>query len=319
MRSRKAKSKRPFYLPLSMRTFCTIITSSHIPYALVLYRSYARFLDVPLHVLCVDREHADLLRLPLPHQVHLLMADTLPLDETGNAIAQKYRDDPDALRWSLKPVLLRHLLTDRGYDQAIFLDTDICFFADPAFLFDALTGGAMLLSPHWRCSDPESDAFNFALNFRDGIYNGGFIGAARDGIPALEWLAKACLFKCTNDYHEGFFADQKYLDFLASRYEGIRVLRHKGCNVANWNRVDCKRTASGDTVLINAEYPVVFIHFTKSTIYGILYGTDHMLDSFLKEYEQLLLEVSPDFKPFALPAKRKRTMREKILARLKKG
>jgi hypothetical protein len=140
----------------------------------------------------------------------------------------------------------------------------------------------------------------FETNFRDGIYNGGFLGATRSGIAALEWLAVACLYKCEVDYERGLFYDQKYYDLLASRFEGVLSLRHHGCNVANWNTIDSKRVQSGDTVLINGVDPVVFIHFTKSTMRGILDGSDVLLSPFLEEYTSALKAINPAYKPFTL-------------------
>ena len=251
-------------------------------------------MDIPMHALIVDRRH-DITGYEIPDGVTLTYLDTLELNDVEREIILKYQDNPDGLRWSLKSVWLRSLLTSGGYQQVIFVDPDMFFFNDPQFLFDELNEGSILLSPHWRSSDPKKDAFNFELNFRDGIYNGGFLGASFGGIPALEWLARACLHKCEIDHERGLFYDQKYFDLLPSRFKDIRILRHKGCNVANWNQVDCIRVLVDDQVLINGTDPVVFIHFTKSTILGIRNGTDSLLIAYLNEYESSLSRINPSY------------------------
>jgi hypothetical protein len=198
---------------------------------------------------------------------------------------------------------MHHLLTAKNFDQVIFIDPDVCFFSDPSFLFDEMSGASVLLSPHWRSSDPLADPVNFELNFKDGIYNGGCIGATQKGIPALEWLARACLYKCENGPGSGLFADQKYLDLLQSRFPDVQVIQHKGCNVANWNMIDCKRMAFGEGVRINGTDPIVFIHFSKSTIRGILSGKDALLLPYLEEYISLLKECNPSFPGFVMEQK----------------
>jgi len=214
------------------------------------------------------------------------------LDETVARLRQKYRSDKSILRWSLKPVWLQYLLSTGQYQEVIYVDPDICFFSNPGFLFDELSTGSILLSPHWRSTDPEVDPVNFELNFMDGIYNGGFLGASQHGIDALRWLTKACLYKCEIDRERGLYYDQKYFDLLSSRFEGVREIMHRGCNVASWNRIDCKRELVGETVLINGSYPIVFIHFTRSTIQGILGGKDVLLVSYLEEYQRILNDLN---------------------------
>ena len=91
------------------------------------------------------------------------------------------------------------------------------------------------------------------------------------------------------------FVDQKYLDILPSRFQGVRQLWHKGCNVANWNMVDCRRVQVDDQILINGVEPIVFIHFTKSTIRGILNGDDALLLPYLNSYEDKLQSINPAY------------------------
>jgi hypothetical protein len=282
-----------------MRTFCTIITTDFIYHAIALYKSWSRFAEIPMQVLIVDQGR-DVHKLELPEQVKITYLDSAELSSTGKAIVSKYREQPDILRWSLKPVWLKVLLSGQDLDKAIFVDPDLYFYADPQFLFDELDHGPILLSPHWRSSDPELDAINFELNFRDGMFNGGFLGASREGIPALDWLAKACLYKCEINHEHGLFLDQKYFDLLPVRFPGTRVLRHRGCNLANWNQVECRREKVGDTIFINGKYPVVFIHFTRSTLRGIRSGADSLLMPFLDEYESVLKQLNPTFvSPYA--------------------
>jgi hypothetical protein len=286
-----------------MRTFSTIITVSHIGYAVALFQSYRRYADISLEVLCVDGEFT---ATEFPG-MHVTSARTLNGEGIGKDNFARYAPQSDALRWSLKPVWLEYLLTHKGYDTAIFIDPDVAFFSDPSFIFDLLHEKAILLSPHWRGMDPAVDEWNFLLNFRDGIYNGGFLGATLKGISALQWLSKACLYRCEISFEKGLFADQKYFDILHSRFRDVEVLRHQGCNIANWNQKECVRVASGSQVLINGTDPVVFIHFTRSTIKGIVQGDDTLLQPYLSDYVRMLRTSYPEFElPDFGPLKQKK-------------
>ena len=98
-----------------------------------------------------------------------------------------------------------------------------------------------------------------------------------------------CEYACEKDREKGLFDDQIYLNILPVYFENVGIIRHRGCNVANWNQVECRRTIQNDgTVLINGLYPVIFIHFTASTIKGILNGSDSALISYLKIYAKAI-------------------------------
>ena len=302
-----------------MQAFSTIITSDYVPYALALFHSYRRFLGVQMQVLIID--DADKVKSwnTLPAELLITHLSDLDLDETGSAIVRKYKNNPEVLRWALKPIWLRWLLVSTNLEQVFYVDADIYFFSDPRFLFVELSESSILLCPHWRSIDPKADPVNFELNFRDGIYNGGCIGVTRTGIPALDWLADVCRYECKMDYARGLFYDQKYLDLLPARFSGVKCITHKGCNVANWNIVDCRRFEWTDDILINGQDPIVFVHFTHSTIHGILNGSDGLLTNHLKEYEQALRTFAPvpmDQFPDVSTARQTRGFLSKVLAKL---
>lgn len=205
--------------------------------------------------------------------------------DLGKKILDKYSKSfkKDNLRWSLKPVFIKHLI-DQGYNEVIFTDPDTYYFSDFSFLFDELKDHSVILTPHWRSSNPEMDQGNFDLLFVGGLFNGGFIGINQNGIDAMDWWARMCLHRCEIDFTKGQYVDQTYLNLFPVLFDGVKILKHKGCNVANWNQVDCPRVLVGNEVMIDGKWPIVFIHFTKSTIRGIINGSDHMLKPYLDRY-----------------------------------
>lgn len=274
---------------------CTIITADYAHFALALHDSIRRFKkNISFTVLVISGELGKQPRKEMQSRGTFFILDEKVFEENeiAKSLKEKYsKTDPDAYRWSMKPVLMEFLLKDY-LERVIYLDSDIYFFSDFGFLFEELRDSHILLSPHYRCSDPYVDAFNFGLNFLEGLYNGGFIGGTKKGIPALQYWASLCLYKCEKESEQGFYDDQRYLDILPVVFEGVNHIKHKGCNIANWNQIECKRSLEGNDILINGKYPIIFIHFTKSFFNGVLTGKDQLLLPYLKEYRDTLFEYS---------------------------
>lgn len=266
------------------KVFCTIITKSHFGYAEALATSLEVYSDdFLLYALVVDADLRDKSRSGL---VVLSLPEVE--SELSVLLARRYLDfgQHDEFRWSMKSVLLLHLLAKAKAkaDKVIFVDPDIAFFNDPRFLFDFLDSSNVLLTPHWRCNDPSKDPVNFRLLMTEGYFNAGFVAVCSGAEEALEWWARICLGRCERAQSEGLFVDQSYLNLLPVYFDKVRIIRHRGCNVANWNLKMNRREMVDGEVLINGKDPVVFIHFTNSTIRGILCGEDGYLRPHLEQW-----------------------------------
>ncbi|MGG5487537.1 hypothetical protein [Gaetbulibacter jejuensis] len=275
---------------------CTVITNNYAHYALALHDSFKDYDDTVDYCVFVSNGALDTAyedEFEARGIVLLTVADFKD-NRLAKQMHEKYATVyHDAYRWGMKPLVMIELL-NRSYDHVIYVDSDIYFFADYTFLWKELETRSMLLSPHWRCSDPSISETNFRHNFLDGIYNGGFVGASKKGIKAMSYWAELCLFKCEVNRNDGFYVDQRYLDILPTRFEGVGHITHRGCNVANWNIVDCQRVAQADgTVLINNTFPIVFIHFTNSLFKGAyLWKDDALLIPYIERYRDNLLNYS---------------------------
>jgi hypothetical protein len=279
--------------------YCTIITADYLPYAQALLDSLSAHTggSAILYVLVADEQSASAHTADAQTpQLRLVYPDQIP-SEMARSMAARYQTDyMDGYRWAMKPVFMAYLMQEMGLDRVLYLDSDLFFFSDPRFLFDLLDGHRVILTPHWRCAErPEDDPSHFRTNFLDGIYNAGFVGARRDALDILHFWANLCRYACTIRQQDGYYVDQKYLDILHSRFEGVGVVRHRGCNVSDWNRDDCRRTLlDSGTVAINGTYPIVFIHFTKDQMARIVEGADPLLRPHLDQYAQCLGRYHPD-------------------------
>jgi lipopolysaccharide biosynthesis glycosyltransferase len=191
----------------------------------------------------------------------------------------------------MKPVLINYLIKVSAYEKVICVDCDLFFFNDFSFLFEALDQYNILLTPHWRSSDPFKDPNGFKYLFNHGLFNAGFIGVNKHATAAMDWWANVCWFSCANSSFEGQYVDQTYLNLLPVYFENVHILKHQGCNVAQWNVLECKRILQmNGSVLINNRYPIVFIHFVSTAKREY----DIRLSAYLDEYLDTLALYSTE-------------------------
>lgn len=275
-----------------MNHFCTISTASHMYKTFALAESLNNIGGNMLHVLVIDGPVKDYAF----ENCRFWAIDDLKGNETGNKIVAKYKNHKDKLRWSLKPVFMKHLLEAQITDRIIYLDNDLFFYFESSFLFDLLGEHAFLLTPHHYKNNPKRDQNWFEANFRVGLYNAGFVGASVKGINTLQWWADCCAYRCEKSAIRGLFDDQKYLDLVPVLEETAHIIRHKGCNVAGWNTEVCKRETVKGQVLIDGKYPIIFIHFNDTAIREIINGDDTVLINYYRNYVYALKKYKPDLK-----------------------
>lgn len=270
-----------------MKNFCTITTFSH------LYKTYALADSINkiggnLKVLLVDNENET--RNNAPQNVFFYFLKDLN-EEIALKIQEKYPPKSDPLRWSLKPVFLKHLL--QAFDKMIYVDNDIYFYHDTDFLFEELNKYDILLTPHHYPKNPEKNQNWLEANFRRGLYNAGFFACNQKASKALDLWANCCLYRCENNVWRGLFVDQKYLDIIPLIHENTHILKHRGCNVAAWNKAENKKVKVKEVVLINEVFPIVFYHFNELSIREICLDKKHVL----KDYFQLYFKNLKHYKP----------------------
>ncbi len=280
-----------------MQTFCTIITANYLPFAKVLFNSLKKFSpNCLLQVLIVDENTNSSSTNFVIHQPSELIKTKL-----FREIEKKYaHTNPDYFRWSLKPIFITYLL-EKEFDKVIFLDPDIYFVGDHKFLFDYLNNASVILTPHWNNVEAYNLDESLIYLMRNGLFNAGFVGANRKGIPAIKWWAEACHYKIDRQAELGIFVDQKYLDILPVEYPNTQILQHRGLNIACWNMDSNKRTIVNGQLLINKKYEVVFIHFTKDTIKHILNGNDYQLRPLLDQYSLMFLQEGYNLQDYVSP------------------
>jgi hypothetical protein len=195
----------------------TVVDAEHVAEGTVALQSALQFCDCAVCMLVLTKE-----KVAHPQEISVINTNEIIQDEVAELIYYKYSGD--CLRWAIKPCLIEYALQEK--DRVIYIDSDCYFVNNGNFLWEEVD--PLLVTPHWR------EVTNKYL-YLHGLYNAGVVGASRNGIEAIQWWKKACLWKTENTPEEGFFVDQKYLDIMPIEW-GANICRHRGVNAAPWNK-----------------------------------------------------------------------------------
>lgn len=239
-----------------MYYFCTYFDHRYLARGLALYESLRRHCpSFQLWVLCLDRTCYDILS-----QLGLANVKLIALEdfEKGDQDLLKAKQNRSMVEYyfTCTPSLPLFILNNCPEVGLItYLDADLFFFADPAPIYDEIADHSIAIIGH-----------RFPPNLRElervGIYNVGWLSFRRDvnAFACLSWWRERCIEWCYDQWGDGRFADQKYLDDWPSRFEGVVVLGNKGANLAPWNLGNYKIYENGDCAWVD-EQPLICFHF----------------------------------------------------------
>ncbi len=240
-------------------TICfTSFSLSYLPRARILARSLRRaHPEWRLVALLVDAA-AD-----LPEFDEVVTADQLGIPRFR---AWLFKHDLIEACTAVKGEMLRRLLAE-GWQRVIYLDPDIAVFAGLHEIETALGDSSIVFTPHQvsPSTDTQAIADNEMTAFRYGIYNLGFLAVRNDETSRAfaDWWAAMLHCACYDDIGNGFFTDQKYCDIVPALFDGVRIWRDPGCNVASWNLSSRTLAFDAEGALRVNGATLKFYHFTK--------------------------------------------------------
>jgi len=166
------------------------------------------------------------------------------------------------LNTAVKPWMLAYLF-DRGYDQVVYLDPDICVYSPLDELAAATAETMLVLTPHLTGSISGDDHPSERAILQCGAYNLGFLAVTRQAaLPRfLAWWQDKLEHQCVVEIERGLFVDQKWMDLAPGLFPGVMILRHDGYNVAYWNLRQRALVDNGDGITVNGQ-PLRFFHFS---------------------------------------------------------
>jgi hypothetical protein len=193
----------------------------------------------------------------------VIWAVDLPIDAIHGWL---FKHDVVEVCTAVKGPVLRDLL-ERGAEKVVYLDPDIAVLGSLAPLENWLDEASILLTPHQLEPDDDVEAIidNEICSLVHGIYNLGFVAVRNDksGRAFAEWWDKRLRSFCYDDKPRGLFVDQKWCDHVPSMFDGVKIIRDPGYNVASWNlsrrKISIPQTGE---ILVNSA-PLRFFHFTK--------------------------------------------------------
>jgi hypothetical protein len=180
--------------------------------------------------------------------------------------AMTRRYDITELNTAVKPFYMEYLLTQHpDVEELIYFDPDIIVFQPLTHLLDGLRQGPFLLTPHTlspfpdECMPAENDFMN------TGTYNLGFIAIRRNEETRrmVRWWMDKLSDECRIDLCNGLFVDQKWINLVPHLFDGVRIEKHPGYNVAYWNLHERTLSQRPDgTWVVNGRHELQFFHFS---------------------------------------------------------
>jgi len=236
--------------------YCTYFDHNYLARALLtirslrLYDTSTRIYILALSDLCetVMRELAlpnvEIIPLPMLEQAYPELA-ALKLERTR----MEYY-------FTLTPFLPHYVFAATPADRVTYLDMDLYFFSSPKPMLDSLGQASVAITPH-RFS------FEYREHFIFGLFNVAWITYRRcaEGLDCLNSYKADCTSWCHDRLEDGRFGDQKYLDSWPQRYSSLRIIEHKGINLAPWNVDNYDLRMKNQKLMVDGE-PLVFYHFS---------------------------------------------------------
>lgn len=270
---------------------CTIICSNYIAYARTQYESLKSLgLGYDYFVYVVDAESpqdfsAEPFTVIRPSQLFACDEYTR-LAFLFNALE---------LSTNVKPRLLKHLLQN-GYSNVLYFDPDIYIYRDIGSIFKHFSDGSILLTPHSLHPYEGTLRPNDQDLLIGGTFNLGFIGVSNS--PAarhfLDWWEQRCLQLGYNEVRSGLMVDQKWVNLAPCYFDGVRILKDAGYNVAYWNLHERTLSKVKGEWYVNGQQPLTFYHFS-----GIQFNEHDQISKHQNRYDlNLRKELIPLFEAY---------------------
>ncbi|MDT7602609.1 MAG: hypothetical protein QOF61_606, partial [Acidobacteriota bacterium] len=163
-----------------------------------------------------------------------------------------------------KAQLLDYLIREKSVARLLYLDPDILVTGSLDTLYEKLDTYDIVLTPHLDADYPDDDLLpNDGYILRAGQFNLGFIGvnSSENAQSFLNWWKLKLYKKCVVDIPNGYFVDQKFIDFVPIFFKNIFVERGVGYNVAYWNLHSRRISRENGTWMCN-DSPLYFFHFS---------------------------------------------------------
>ncbi|MGA1977598.1 MAG: hypothetical protein ABSG89_07050 [Bacteroidales bacterium] len=211
----------------------------------------------------VDKKSNNINYDKIPHRI-------LTIDEIGLAgiddLWKKY--DIIELNTSVKPAFFRFIFSNFSQPEYVFyFDPDIKVYSDLDYLLHEFgPGDFMILTPHILLPIPLDDKIpQESIFLNHGVYNLGFLGLKKSlsADSFISWWMERTMILGFRRLSEGLFVDQLWLNLVPVFYDGVKICKNPGCNVAPWNIQERDISCNNGSYWVNSSNPLLFYHFSN--------------------------------------------------------
>lgn len=246
---------------IAVYTSCAL---NYLPKARVLAESLATAEPAASLTLCLNDQPPHWLDLSAEPFDRIWLPEDLGYDR-----AWIFEHDVMELCTAVKGRALLRLFEEEEPDLVIYLDPDVLVCRPLALISEWLGDASVGLVPH--ITAPEETDIGIELTelsvAAHGVYNLGHLVVRRDarGRAFARWWAARLDRYCFDDRARGLFTDQRWVDLVPAIFEGVKILKEPGLDVASWNlsHREIRQTRPGDLAAFEVNgRPLVTYHFS---------------------------------------------------------
>jgi hypothetical protein len=132
-------------------------------------------------------------------------------------------------------------------------------------VYEALAGSAIVVTPASTTPILDGHRPDDIEFLRVGIFNLGFAGVARcdEARRFLRWWSDRCLSDGFHETQSGVFVDQKWVNLAPCYFDGCRILKDPGVNMAQWNLHERVLSVVDGRYIVNGASPLRLFHFSS--------------------------------------------------------
>ncbi len=271
--------------PLIKNHFCTYFDINYLTRGLALYNSLInKSINSELWILCMDTQcHQVLMKMNLPN-LHLITLNEFELYDREVVLTKDTRSRIEYY-FTCTPALMRYIFHKQNDIVLLtYIDSDLFFFNDPTDLLQTLAEYSISITPH---RFPEKIQY---LEQLYGTFNVGWITIRRDdiGILCIELWRTQCITWCYDRSEEGLFGDQGYLNQWPYIFSNLKIIDHKGINLALYNIANYKLNLHNDILYVDDDLLVCFHFFGLKNYLDLFFYFP--VDKYLSIANDLLLD-----------------------------
>lgn len=248
------------------RAACTIIAKNYLAFARTLAQSFLSFHpDSKFYVLIVDEFEGYI--NPAEECFEIVSLNDLEIPDLPSFC---FKYDVKELCTAAKPYLLDYLIRSKNVERMLYIDPDVLITAPLKQLYDELEIYDIVLTPHLDTDYPDDGLLpDDGYILRAGVFNLGFIGinSTENAASFLSWWKSKLYNGCVVDVPNGYFVDQKFIDFAPVFFGNIFIEKDTGYNAAYWNLHSRVISSDNGTWLCNGR-PMYFFHFSGFNLEG---------------------------------------------------